>query len=550
MERPSRNAPNLLLAAALAASGALTVFLTRHLTFYQDTWAYLITRRQLSFEAVLKPHNEHIVAIPVLIEQLFLRVFGMGTARPEYVLLAVALAVTAWLFFLYVSRRVGPWLALLATVALLALGPAWEVLLWPFELCFVGSVLFGIATLLALERGDRLGDIGACVLLILSLGSSSLGVVFLIAALVAVAQGRPGTRVARAWVVVIPAVLFLAWYVGWGHEAESHVSLRNAFASPRYVVEGLSASLASLLGLGASPYGDPVDSAWGLALLIALAIGLAYRQLRRPGFSAGLWPAAAALAAYWFLAALNQFPGREAVASRYQYAGAVLLMMVIANLQGEVRLRGRALIAAVLATAVVVGPNLVVLKDAQVPFEEQSVLTRADTAAIEIARRTVPPDFQLNPEIAGTPSLINVIAGPYLEAVEEFGSPAYTPAELAAASEPGRRAADLILSQALPVSRETRPGAYQPDSAAENCVAAGDSGPPEVRLSPGITRIELAPGPPADIALRRFAVGEYPATSNGIPGGSVTILRVPRDEAPRQPWYLHVEARQAVRVCR
>ena len=58
---------------------------------------------------------------------------------------------------------------------LLFLGPAWSDLLWPFELAFVGSVLFGLAMLLALDRDDARGDVAACAFLAISLGFSSLG---------------------------------------------------------------------------------------------------------------------------------------------------------------------------------------------------------------------------------------------------------------------------------------------------------------------------------------------------------------------------------------
>ncbi len=71
-----------------------------------------------------------------------------------------------------------------------------------------------------------------------------------------------------------------------------------------------------------------------------------------------------------------------------------------------------------------------------------------------------------------------------------------------------------------------------------------------MRLSPGLTRIELSLGPHADFSLRRFATGEYPVVTEGAPGDSVTILRLPRDGAPRYPWYLHVATSQPARVCR
>jgi hypothetical protein len=97
----------------------------------------------------------------------------------------------------------------------------------------------------------------------------------------------------------------------------------------------------------------------------------------------------------------------------------------------------------------------------------------------------------------------------------------------------------------------TRLGAYSPGGGGENCVAlpGGSAAKPEVAVSAGLTRIELAPGPPASFSLRRFAVGEYPVPTEGAPGGSVTVLRIPRDATPR-PWHLQVEAAQSARVCR
>src|SRR4051794_12155532 len=128
MARSARNAPLLLLAGALVASALLILALTWHFTYLQDTWEFLMNRRAFTPDSFLEPHNEHIVVIPVAIQQLFLHLFGMGSAKPEYVLLTVMLVVSACLVFVYISRRVGPWLGLFATVLVLFLGPAWELL--------------------------------------------------------------------------------------------------------------------------------------------------------------------------------------------------------------------------------------------------------------------------------------------------------------------------------------------------------------------------------------------------------------------------------------
>src|SRR6185312_3273401 len=235
--------------------------------------------------------------------------------------------------------------------------------------------------------------------------------------------------------------------------------------------------------------------------------------------------------------------------SRYQYAGAIFILLILANLLRGVRITRPVLWVAAAVTVLAVGPNLVVLDQGSNSLRAQAVLTRSDTAAIEIARRSVDPGFQLNPELAGTPSLVNVFAGPYLEAVDDYGSPAYSVRELGSASAAGRRQADIVLSQALPLSTVTRLGAYDRGAAAENCVTVKDGAPAEVPVSTGLTRIEVAPGSPAAFSLRRFAEGEYPVPTEGAPGDSVTLMRIPHDTVA-QPWRLHVEAAQAVRVCR
>ncbi len=546
MARTARNAPALLLALALAAAAVLFLGLTWHFTFLQDSWEFLMNRRAFTADAFLRPHNEHIVLIPVAIEQLLLHLFGMDTPRPEYVVLTAGLLVTDWLLFVYLRRRVGGWFALFGALLILFLGPAWELLLWPFEISLLGSVLFGLAMLLALERDDRAGDLLACLFLALSLGFSSLGIPFVAAALVAVALSPRERWRGRAFVFVVPALLYAAWYLGWGHNAETHVTVRNLLASPRFVVDAVTIGLGNLFGLGTNPNGGAVETTWGAVLLAVIVAALVFRRRQRPGVDPGLWPVAAAALVNWFLTALNQMPGRDPSSSRYQYASCILIAMLLANLLARERFGRRAVAIGAAVTLLALGPNLVVLKDGRDGFEAQSVLTRADTGAIEIARRTVSPDFQLNPEVAGTPTLVDIFAGSYLEAVEEYGSPAYSEAELAAAPEAGRRQADVVLSQALPLATRTRPGTY--DSAgAENCVAAAPGG--EVPVRSGATRIEVAPGPAASLALRRFAAGEFPVPLAPAPGGSVTVLHAPRDESPR-PWYLRVEAAQRVRVCR
>lgn len=544
-DRLSRSAPLVLLAAAMAVAAGVLLSYGAELTFFQDSWEFLMHRRQLSADALFEPHNEHVVVLPVLIELLSLRLFGMESPMPETAVLVALLLGTAGLLFVYARRRLGPWPALFAAVLLLFLGPAWQDLLWPFQISLVGSALCGLGALLALENRDRRRDLAACALLTASFGFSSLGLPFAAAGAVELLR-RGRAALSAAYVVAVPLLLYAGWYAGWGHRAENHLGADNVLSSPRYVGEGLVASLDSLLALGTIA-GEAVGrSQYGLPLLIALLALLAYGQWRRPGFSPGLWPALAGTATFWFLAAFNATPGREAHSSRYLYVGGLFLLLVLANLLRGVRFNRGALLAAAAVTVAAAAFNLVPLREGRDFFASQTVLARADLAAIEIASRTVDPGFRLAPEISGTPFLNEIEAGEYLRAVGEYGSPAYTAAELAAAPAEGRRHADLVLANALPLNVE--PGTAAAPGGERACLRAGGTAPRPVALRPGLTTIRILPGEPGAIRLRRFATGEYPLGSEGIPGGSTSRLFIPADAVAR-PWRLRVEAEQGAVVC-
>lgn len=544
----SRRAAPALLGVALVAAAAVLFSYSSGLAPFQDSWDLLMNRRSFDAAALLEPHNEHIVLLPVLIEQLLLRLFGMGSTLPEYVVLIALLSAAAILVFVYVRRRLGPWPALIAATLLLFLGPAWQDLLWPFQIGFVGSALFGLATLLALEREDERGDALACGFLALSIGFSSLGLPFAVAAAVDVLQRRRERGLRRLYVAALPLALYALWWLGWGHDAESNLSLHNVLVSPRYLVEGVSAALGSLLAL-ATVFDEAVGrSHWGYVVLAGLLALVVYGQVRKPGFPSRLWPAAAAGLSFWLLAGFNAIPGREAWSSRYLYVGALFVLLIAANLLEGVRFGRPALLAGGAVTLAVVGFNLVPLREGRDFFEQQTLLTKSDLGAIEIAAPTVDPGFTLPPEIAGTSFLNEIDAGEYLTAVGEYGSPAYAPAELANAAEAGRAQADVVLVHGLPVSIEIGDG---PASRSGDCVevpaGTGEDGVP-LPVGPGVATVRFAAGGSGAVRLRRFAAAEYPVSAEGIAGGAVASLEIPRDRGAR-PWRLLVEADHGATVC-
>ena len=127
------------------------------------------------------------------------------------------------------------------------LGPAWPDVLWPFQIGFLGSLAAGMGALLALDRGDRRGEIAAAVLLTVALASSSLGIPLFVAAALEI-LGRPDRRGAlaharrpgRALRRLVPRL----------RRGQGKASVDNLLSTPAYVAEAAAAAAGAVFGLG------------------------------------------------------------------------------------------------------------------------------------------------------------------------------------------------------------------------------------------------------------------------------------------------------------
>ena len=116
----------------------------------------------------------------------------------------------------------------------------------------------------------------------ISIAFSSLGLAFAVAAAIDVLQRRRERGLRRAYVFGLPLALYAVWYLGWGHEAENNFSAHNVLVSPRYVWEGLTASLDSVLALG-TIFDEVVGrSKWGAPLADRAARPGRLRRLAPP----------------------------------------------------------------------------------------------------------------------------------------------------------------------------------------------------------------------------------------------------------------------------
>lgn len=561
-----KNPASLLLAVAMLVAGVVIVVLGSRLTFILDDWTYILYRRDFSADAFLMPANEHLVGGAVVVWKLLLSGFGMGSLVPYRIVSTAMFLLGDWFLFVLIRRRLGPWPALFATVPVIFMGAAFEDLFWFSSITFLGSLTCGLGMLVALDRRDGVGDRLALAWLLGTMLFSSVWVAFAAGFVVDVvlSRGKRDWR-RRAYVVVVPAVLWALWWLGWGHEAESALSLHNVATTPLFVLDSFGSAIAALLGLATPVEGmaSPSGLDWGRPLAVALGgLGLwrAYRIERLPR---SFWVFLTIGLAFWILGGFDLKPGRVPWASRYQLLGGIFVLLVAAELLRGVALNRRLLAPALVVVAASVASNSLFLHEAYESYASSTEIVRGNLTALEIARNTVDPAFFLEEEFADT-GFDHIDAGSYFAAVDDFGSPAYTIPELQASGEPARFAADKVLLNALRVQLEPVPRSAAPTAGAapaspggesvakapaKGCLAVpGGAEVPLLSLPPGGVVIGAGAQPVTDIKMRRFASEEFPVDFEASvgPNGAVA-LPIPVDLST-VPWKMKLEGGPAT-VC-
>jgi hypothetical protein len=535
----------ILLGALCLGSAVMIVALTAGLTFYNDEWYVLLLRPGFSADSILAPHNGHLSALPVLVYKGFAELFGLDSRLPFSLLLAASVAALGVLVFLYVRKRVGELLALMAVALLVFMGAAWQDLLWPFQIGLIGSLVAGVGVLLALEWDDRRANLLACALLIASISLSNLGVSFVLAAALAVLQRR---RPAELWVAAIPALLFTVWWVVYGTDSPSDFSLSNAYQAPAYVLDVISAGLASLVGLSLDVGGSPGGPLWGRYLMVLLVVGVVV-WLRRGGrVSDSLLVVALAAFSFWILIALNHTFFRDPSESRYQLISGTFLVLMLAELFRGVELGPRALWVAGGLVAISVGAGAGAMKTGHDHLSYESTVTEAGLGALDIGRGHLPADYRLLQQVSRDLFLTGIIAGPYYRERDAHDSPAASPGEIATAAPAVRQSVDNVLAAGYGMSLD-QARRLSPDEGGGRCARLG-VGPArrETTLGPGKAVVTNLGQAPTEIAVRRFAPAELAIELGTLAGGFSARLEVPDDAAPHA-WRLVGSGSAPLELC-
>ena len=185
--------------------------------------------------------------------------------------------------------------------------------------------------------------------------------------LVAIVLQRGPLR--RGWIIAVPVVLYAVWYVSYGSPARtpSDLSAHNVATSPAYVLDGFASSIASLFGLGSASRALPGQGGARLGAPPAGgprrardALGAAHAH---PDARAGSSSPLAVGLAFWFMTAANFGLGRPPTVSRYQYVGAVFVLLIAGELAAGWRPGWRAILAAFAVALAAALSNLATLHD-------------------------------------------------------------------------------------------------------------------------------------------------------------------------------------------
>jgi hypothetical protein len=550
---------------ALAAGGAVILLVGRGLTFVSDEWSFITGRLDWDVDAFLRPHNEHLHAVPVLLFKTLFSTIGIAHYLPYRAMVLIAHLLCVVLLFALVRKSRGALVAVCATLPLILFGPAWEVILWPFMIAFVASVACGLGVLLLLPRATRVSDAGASALLAAGVASSSFGVSVALGVLVELLL-RPAQR-RRWWVAAAPLALYGLWYAAYDSEIQRQGPLEWT-AAPAFLLRVVATAVAGTVGapLGVETLHRPYRSALiavACAVTVALVLLAAWRVARHRAGSPRLAMIVVTLGTYWAALSVTRAYTDWPYASKYLYPAAFFLVLLLLELAPR-----RAPPAAGLAVLASLSLGVAAVNAAWLRWDAARMrvdagIVGSELGALTIARERVAPGFEIDPKLLG-----GLTARGFFEATDRLNSsPAYKPAAITATYEKARRAADDALLRAYRV----RPVAYaglagvfiervRPAGPPPRLDAIpGTSVRPEGRCShvrggrgPGVVQAVLpakglvVEGAGVSMQLRRFStVGA--TRGRWRPTGPV-FLRTPPDPA-RRAWRIALAGARPFSVC-
>jgi hypothetical protein len=321
--------------------------------------------------------------------------------------------------------------SLAVTASFLLLAQAWQALLWPGPGVQLTLPVIALLWILRLrDRASRWREVGTAALLTMALASSGLGVA--VTAGIVVENLLARERLRQWWSVAVPSALYAAWFVAMRGSLRPPANLRaipganpagdvgtlgfqghNVRGVPANIVKAARAATGALFGIAPGRY--------GIVALLVLAVLVTAILARRPPLDRAASFATVGIV-YWATIALTrgQLGQLESVgSSRYLYAGALVVLLLLVEVFAHPRGGRWAVAVALVLAALVLRQDAIVLHQYRRAGERAFPKVHAHQAQVERGRGTISPRTPVDNQF-----MPGVLAGPYLAAVHDLGSPA------------------------------------------------------------------------------------------------------------------------------
>jgi hypothetical protein len=524
----------LQLAFALFVAAAVGIYELHMMfgtTFYTDEWNEL-AGYTWSPHALLQPDTGHNLYFSDILWNTVMAIFGAKSYLPFRVLGLGCNLFTAAALFTYGWRKLGYAAGVLLGLAVLTMGSSFQTVLWPSAALGILSIGVVVFSFLLLEHPNLWRALLVMTMLIAMLGAGAYGLLALVGVIVEVVLRRLWRYL---YVPAIPTVLYLAWRVAFhaglataGAVGVKPVPLGNYTGAPSYVAQQLTATTAGLTGQTAT---------MGAALTVGFVALCAWLIHRGSPDRIRMLALAAVPLSFWILLAIVRGQDAEFGAPRYVAFGALPLALLLFEAVRSQRRSNNFKYVAIAAVCFCLLSNWNQMLIAGRDFRYLGMLDLPTQTALQLSARYVPPTLAPSPTLA-----TDLVAGPYLKVVRQFGSNAPSPAQLAAEPDAARVTADSVLIQAGAIG-------FSAHSPVERCQPATSN--QTVTVAPGKSLTVRVIGGPTAISARRFGDEDPSQPLQSLTGpGTITALTKPdaRNFSSPVPWKFSISGGQ-FQVC-
>ena len=311
-------------------SFALSLWINRHTWFIGDDFAILTDRYFAASDgnwsqALLLPHNDHLVALPILVFIGLGNVFGLDN-HLVYMLPAIFMHIAILLAVaIILKKRCSSTLTALSAVCCVAfMSAGFEVLMMATNMAHVAPIFLGLYQLILVDHDGDISkrDIVATLLGVIAVicAGTSIPLIVMIALFLVLQR-----QYKRAVLIAVPpAALWLMWFVEYGtlnHGVKGdtqYTTFNKTEQIAQYVIKGLQGSLEAISHIGGS----------STFLIIFCFLGLYKKSIKSKTI---LMPFCMAVGSvmFYFITGFSRVTFGSPVSSRYVYLGAIFIIPLV-----------------------------------------------------------------------------------------------------------------------------------------------------------------------------------------------------------------------------